>query len=53
MSEYGMVGVNMGLISTDEASFDGVKLSGLGCEGSHFGIDGFLEFKYICTGSVK
>lgn len=46
--EYGMVGVNTGLISTEVAPFGGVKQSGLGREGSHHGIDDFLEMKYIC-----
>lgn len=47
--EYGIVGVNTGLISTEVAPFGGVKQSGLGREGSHHGIDDFLELKYICT----
>ncbi|SMX41825.1 NAD-dependent succinate-semialdehyde dehydrogenase [Maliponia aquimaris] len=47
--EYGMVGVNTGLISTEVAPFGGVKQSGLGREGSHHGIEEFLEMKYICT----
>ncbi len=46
--ESGMVGVNTGLISTDEAPFGGVKQSGLGREGSHYGLDEFMEMKYIC-----
>jgi succinate-semialdehyde dehydrogenase/glutarate-semialdehyde dehydrogenase len=50
--EYGIVGVNSGLISTEVAPFGGVKQSGLGREGSHHGIEDFLELKYICT-SVK
>jgi succinate-semialdehyde dehydrogenase/glutarate-semialdehyde dehydrogenase len=50
--EYGMVGVNTGLISTAEAPFGGVKLSGLGREGSRYGIEEFLELKYICLGGV-
>jgi succinate-semialdehyde dehydrogenase/glutarate-semialdehyde dehydrogenase len=50
--EYGIVGVNTGLISTEVAPFGGVKQSGLGREGSHHGIEDFLELKYICT-SVK
>ncbi len=50
--EYGMVGVNTGLISTAEAPFGGMKLSGLGREGSHYGIDEFLEMKYVCLGGV-
>ncbi|MGI3209936.1 NAD-dependent succinate-semialdehyde dehydrogenase [Roseovarius tibetensis] len=47
--EYGIVGVNTGIISTEMAPFGGVKQSGLGREGSHHGIDEFLEMKYICT----
>jgi succinate-semialdehyde dehydrogenase/glutarate-semialdehyde dehydrogenase len=46
--EYGIVGVNTGIISTELAPFGGVKQSGLGREGSHHGIDEFLEMKYIC-----
>ncbi len=47
--EYGIVGVNTGIISTEVAPFGGVKQSGLGREGSHHGIDEFLEMKYICA----
>lgn len=50
--EYGMVGVNTGLISTAEAPFGGVKLSGLGREGSRYGIEEFTEIKYVCLGGV-
>ncbi|OOY32367.1 NAD-dependent succinate-semialdehyde dehydrogenase [Thioclava sp. F36-6] len=46
--EYGIVGVNTGLISTELAPFGGVKQSGLGREGSHHGIEDYLEMKYIC-----
>lgn len=46
--EYGMVGVNTGLISTEVAPFGGIKSSGLGREGSKFGIEEYLEIKYIC-----
>ncbi|MFB2530557.1 NAD-dependent succinate-semialdehyde dehydrogenase [Paracoccus sp. p3-h83] len=46
--EYGIVGVNTGIISTELGPFGGVKQSGLGREGSHHGIDDFLEMKYIC-----
>ncbi|KIC52032.1 NAD-dependent succinate-semialdehyde dehydrogenase [Tateyamaria sp. ANG-S1] len=46
--EYGMVGVNTGIISTEVAPFGGVKQSGLGREGSHHGIEEFLEMKYVC-----
>ena len=47
--EYGIVGVNTGIISTEVAPFGGVKQSGLGREGSRHGIDDYLEMKYICT----
>ena len=47
--EYGMVGVNTGLISTETAPFGGIKQSGQGREGSHHGMDDYLELKYICT----
>ena len=46
--EYGIVGVNTGIISTETAPFGGVKQSGLGREGSHHGIEEFLEMKYVC-----
>ena len=46
--EYGIVGINTGIISTEVAPFGGVKQSGLGREGSHHGIDEFLELKYMC-----
>lgn len=46
--EYGIVGVNTGIISTELAPFGGVKQSGLGREGSHHGIEDYLEIKYIC-----
>jgi succinate-semialdehyde dehydrogenase/glutarate-semialdehyde dehydrogenase len=46
--EYGMVGVNTGLISTEVAPFGGVKQSGLGREGSHHGIEEYMEMKYVC-----
>ena len=48
--EYGMVGINSGLISTEVAPFGGVKESGLGREGSRHGIDEYLELKYINMG---
>jgi succinate-semialdehyde dehydrogenase/glutarate-semialdehyde dehydrogenase len=51
--EYGMVGVNTGLISTAEAPFGGVKASGLGREGSRHGLDDFLELKYVCLGGIQ
>ncbi|WP_299552518.1 NAD-dependent succinate-semialdehyde dehydrogenase [uncultured Tateyamaria sp.] len=46
--EYGMIGVNTGIISTEVAPFGGIKQSGLGREGSHHGIEEYLEMKYIC-----
>jgi len=48
--EYGMVGINTGLISTEVAPFGGIKQSGLGREGSKYGIDDFIELKYLCLG---
>ncbi|WP_037314165.1 NAD-dependent succinate-semialdehyde dehydrogenase [Ruegeria halocynthiae] len=51
--ESGMVGINTGLISTEVAPFGGVKQSGLGREGSKYGIDDFLEIKYLCMGEIK
>lgn len=51
--EYGMVGINTGLISTAEAPFGGVKQSGLGREGSHHGIEDYVEIKYLCLGDIK
>lgn len=50
--EYGMVGVNEGLISTELAPFGGVKESGIGREGSHHGLDEFTELKYVCLGGL-
>src|SRR5574337_1601794 len=50
--EYGMVGVNTGLITTEVAPFGGVKQSGLGREGSKYGIEEYVEVKYICMGGV-
>lgn len=50
--EYGMVGVNTGLISTAVAPFGGIKESGIGREGSRYGIDDYLEIKYICLGGI-
>jgi len=51
--EYGMVGINTGLISTEVAPFGGVKQSGLGREGSSHGIEEYLEMKYLCIGGVS
>ena len=50
--EYGIVGLNVGIISTEVAPFGGMKESGLGREGSKYGIDDFLEVKYVCMGGV-
>ena len=50
--EYGMVGINTGLISTEVAPFGGVKQSGQGREGSKYGCDDYLEMKYLCVGGV-
>ena len=50
--ESGIVGVNTGLISTAEAPFGGVKQSGLGREGSKYGLEDFLEIKYICLAGL-
>ena len=50
--ESGMVGINTGLISTEVAPFGGVKESGLGREGSKYGIEEFLEVKYLCLGGI-
>ena len=50
--EYGIVGVNTGLISTEVAPFGGVKESGIGREGSKYGIEEYLEVKYICVGGI-
>lgn len=50
--EYGMVGVNTGLISTEVAPFGGIKQSGLGREGSKYGVDDYTEIKYICLGGI-
>ncbi len=50
--EYGMVGINEGIISTEVAPFGGVKESGLGREGGHYGVDEYLEIKYLCMGGI-
>jgi len=50
--EYGIVGINTGLISTTIAPFGGVKESGFGREGSKYGVDDFLEIKYLCMGGI-
>jgi len=51
--EYGIVGINTGLISTEVAPFGGVKESGIGREGSKYGIEEFLEVKYLCLGGIE
>jgi succinate-semialdehyde dehydrogenase/glutarate-semialdehyde dehydrogenase len=51
--EYGIVGINAGIISTAIAPFGGVKESGFGREGSKYGIEDFLEIKYLCLGGIK
>jgi succinate-semialdehyde dehydrogenase/glutarate-semialdehyde dehydrogenase len=51
--EYGMVGINTGLISTAEVPFGGVKQSGLGREGAHQGMDDYVELKYLCLGDIQ
>jgi succinate-semialdehyde dehydrogenase/glutarate-semialdehyde dehydrogenase len=50
--EYGMVGINTGIISTEHVPFGGVKQSGYGREGSSHGIDEYVEMKYLCVGDV-
>jgi succinate-semialdehyde dehydrogenase/glutarate-semialdehyde dehydrogenase len=51
--EYGIVGVNTGLLSSEVAPFGGVKESGVGREGSRYGIDEYTELKYVCVGGLK
>jgi succinate-semialdehyde dehydrogenase/glutarate-semialdehyde dehydrogenase len=51
--EYGMVGINTGMISTTVAPFGGMKESGFGREGSHYGLADYLETKYMCWGGVE
>ena len=50
--EYGMVGCNVGILATEHVPFGGVKQSGLGREGSHFGMDDYVEIKYLCIGDI-
>ena len=50
--EYGIVGINTGIISTEVAPFGGIKESGLGREGSKYGIDDYLEIKDVCIAGV-
>jgi len=51
--EYGMVGINVGILATEHVPFGGVKQSGLGREGSHYGIDDYVEIKYLCLGDIQ
>ncbi len=51
--EYGMVGINVGVIATEHVPFGGVKQSGLGREGSHHGMDDYVEIKYLCIGDIQ
>ncbi len=51
--EYGMVGVNVGILATEHVPFGGVKQSGIGREGSHHGIDDYVEIKYLCLGDIQ
>ncbi|XP_050227145.1 succinate-semialdehyde dehydrogenase, mitochondrial isoform X2 [Mercurialis annua] len=51
--EYGLIGVNEGIVSTEVAPFGGVKQSGLGREGSKYGMDDYLELKYVCLGDMN
>ncbi len=50
--EYGMVGINVGILATEHVPFGGVKQSGLGREGSHHGMDDYVEIKYLCMGDI-
>jgi len=50
--EYGIVGINTGIISTEVAPFGGMKESGFGREGSKYGMDDYLEIKYLCIGGI-
>ena len=50
--EYGIIGINEGIISTEVAPFGGVKSSGLGREGSKYGIEDYLELKYLAVGGI-
>ena len=51
--EYGMVGINVGILATEHVPFGGVKQSGLGREGSHYGMDDYVEIKYLCLGDIQ
>jgi succinate-semialdehyde dehydrogenase/glutarate-semialdehyde dehydrogenase len=50
--KYGMVGINEGLITTEVAPFGGVKESGMGKEGSKYGLDDYMDVKYVCIGGI-
>ena len=50
--DYGIVGANEGLVSSPEAPFGGVKESGLGREGGKYGLDEYMECKYVCMGGI-
>lgn len=50
--EYGMVGINTGIMSTEVAPFGGMKESGIGREGSKYGLDEYLEVKYLCMAGI-
>jgi succinate-semialdehyde dehydrogenase/glutarate-semialdehyde dehydrogenase len=50
--EYGMVGINVGILATEHVPFGGMKQSGLGREGSHHGMDDYVEIKYLCVGDI-
>jgi succinate-semialdehyde dehydrogenase/glutarate-semialdehyde dehydrogenase len=50
--EYGIVGANVGIVAAEHVPFGGVKQSGLGREGSHHGMDDYVEIKYLCVGDV-
>ena len=50
--EYGLVGCNTGVISSEVAPFGGMKASGLGREGSKYGLDEYVEIKYLCLGGI-
>ncbi|MGH7032048.1 MAG: aldehyde dehydrogenase family protein, partial [Stellaceae bacterium] len=50
--EYGIIGINEGIISTEVAPFGGMKESGIGREGSKYGIEEYLEIKYLCMGGI-
>ena len=51
--EYGIVGVNEGLISSEVVPFGGVKYSGQGREGSKYGLDAYVDIKYVCMGNIR